>query len=180
MWRLLFLSSISSGILATGCNGDDDCGPGSAPAFGLNASSADVTLTYGNLTSGANNDCPDPDIPIGEIVSVTIEGTQQDDTTSLVTFCLPRPDKLQDGTLPLGTGLRIIDFNGAKDGCTYAFEGSRPVTGDVRASGLCDNAENPAGWALEIDGNISLRRTCPTTTDTIAVTLSGTVAVTAK
>lgn len=178
MWRLLFLSSISGGFLATGC-GDDECGPGSAPAVGLIASSADVTLTYGNLSSGANNDCPDPDLPIGEIVSVTIEGTQQDGA-SIITFCLPRPDKLQTQDLPLGTGLRIIDFNGEKDDCTYAFEGSRPVTGTVHSIGLCDNAKNPAGWALGIDGNISLRRTCPTTTDTIAVSLRGTVAVTAK
>jgi hypothetical protein len=179
MWRLLFLSSISGGLLATGCNGDDECGPGSAPASGLTASSADVSLVYGGLSSGANNDCPDPDIPIGEIVSVTIEGSQQD-TGSLVVFCLPRPDKLANETLQLGTGLRIIDFNGEKDGCTYAFEASRPVTGTVSSSGICDNAEDPAGWALTIDGNISLRRTCPAATDTIAVSLTGTVAVTAK
>lgn len=178
MRRLRFLSIIS-GVLAAGCGGDDECGPGDAPATGLVAGNADVSLTYGNLTSGANNDCPDPMAPEG-VISLTIEGTQAD-SASLIVFCLSRPDLLQSMDLPLGTsGLRIIDFNGMKDDCTFAFESSRPVTGTVHATGLCDNGEDPAGWALGINGNISLRRTCTTATDTIAVTLSGTVAVTAK
>src|SRR3990172_4067888 len=68
----VFLSSISA-LAAAGC-GDDNCGPGSAAAFGLLASSADVTLTYGNLTSGLNHDCPDsPDVE-----PLTIEGSQMD------------------------------------------------------------------------------------------------------
>jgi hypothetical protein len=176
MRRLLFLSSIS-GLVATGC-GDDSCGPGDAPKTGLLASSADVTLTYGNLTAGANNDCPDPDAPAG-VVSLTIGGTQTDGT-AIVTFCLPRPDQLAQMDLQLGTGLRIIDFNGEKDGCMFTIEGTRPVTGTVHATGLCDNGKDSAGFALGIDGNISLRRNCPTMTDTIAVTLEGKVAVAAQ
>lgn len=173
MQRLLFLSSIS-GLLLSAC-GDDECGPGGAPDVGLVASSADVTLTYGNLTSGANNDCPDPAAPAG-VISLTLGGTQMG-TTSLVTFCVPRPDLLADG-VSLGAEFRIIDFNGEADGCTFAFATGSVPTGTARATGLCDNGTNAAGYALTVDGNILLRRTCQTNTDMVAVALSGTVAVT--
>jgi hypothetical protein len=176
MRHLLFLSSISA-LAASGCS--DDCGPGDAPEFGLVASSAEVTLTYGDLSAGANNDCPDADAPKG-VVSLTLEGMQQNatSTTSFVTFCIPRPDQLPDG-VPIGTGFRIIDFRGDKDGCTFEFGGGVP-TGIARATGLCDHGQNKAGFALTVDGNLLLRRTCPTATDTIAVALSGTVAVAAR
>ena len=176
MQRLLFLSSISA-LALTGC-GNDDCGPGSAPASGLVASSADVTLTYGNLSAGANNDCPDPMAPTG-VVSLTVDGTQTD-ASALITLCIPRPDLLAEMDQSLGTAVRIIDWNGEKDGCTYAFESSRVVSGTAHAVGMCDNGTNDAGWALGLTGNISLRRTCPTVSDTIAVQLDGLVAVKAK
>lgn len=175
MWRLLFLSTIS-GLLTTGCS--DDCGPGGAPKIGLVVSSSEVSLTYGNLTSGANNDCRDPMAPDG-VISLTIDGTQMDGT-SIITLCMPRPDLVAKGEQPLGTGLRIIDLNGEKDGCTYTFEASRPVTGTVSVSGMCDNGTNAAGYALTIDGNISLNRQCVTTSDTIAVGITGHIAVAQK
>jgi hypothetical protein len=174
MRHLLFLS-ITSALLAPGC-GDDSCGPGDAPAYGLLASNADVTLTYGNLSAGANNDCPAADAPSG-VISMTIDGTQKDGT-SLITFCVPRPDKLASG-LQLGSEFKIIDFNGELDGCTYAFEGGVPA-GMVTASGICDNGTNDAGFALTFDGNFVLRQTCQTATNMIALSLSGTVAVAAK
>ena len=60
-------------------------------------------------------------------------------------------------------------------GC--GIESTRPTTGTVKASGLCDAGADKAGFALTVDGGISLRRTCPTATDTIAVSFVGTVAV---
>lgn len=171
MQRLLFLSSIS--LLASGC-GDDDCGPGGAPDVGLVASAVGVNLAYGNMTSGANNDCPDPAAPSG-VVSLTIGGTQMG-TSSLVTFCIPRPDLLAEG-VQIGGGFRIIDFNGEADGCTFALATGSVPAGTATASGICDNGTNQAGYALTVDGNIVLRRTCPTMTDMVPVALSGTVAV---
>jgi hypothetical protein len=174
MQRLLFHSSISL-VLATaaGC-GDDSCGPGDAPDTGLVASSSVVTLTYGNLTSGANNDCPDPMAPSG-VVSLSIGGTQMG-TSSLITFCIPRPDQLTAG-VPIGSGFRIIDFNGEADGCTFALATGSVATGTASAKGLCDNGTHEAGYALTVNGNLVLRRTCPTMTDMVPVALSGTVAV---
>ena len=177
MWRLLFLSSIS-GVVATGCG--DDCGPGDAPEFGLLASSADVTLNYGNLTSGVNNDCPDPMAPEG-VISVTVEGSQKDATTTqLIVVCIPRPDLLATMDQPIGTGLRIIDVNGEANGCTFTYDSSRVATGMVHARGLCDNGTNDKGYALGITGNMSLRRNCSGTLDSVAVELSGLVAVKQK
>jgi len=110
------------------------------------------------------------------LISLTIGGTQMG-TNRLVTFCIPRPDQLADG-VPIGTGFRIIDFNGEADGCTFAFATGSVPTGTARATGICDNGTNSAGYALTVDGNILLRRTCQTNTDMVAVALSGTVAVT--
>jgi hypothetical protein len=174
MWRLLFLSTIS-GLVATGCG--DDCGIGDAPKFGLVASSADVTLVYGNFTSGANNDCRDSTVP--EVISLTLDGTQQD-STSFITLCIPRPDLLSTMDQPIGSGLKIIDVNGDKDGCTYKYDSSRVATGMVHARGMCDNGAGDDGYALGITGNMSLIRNCAGTIDTIAVELSGMVAVEQK
>jgi hypothetical protein len=173
MQRLLFLSSIS-GLLVAAC-GDDDCGPGSASDVGLVASATGVSLTYGNLTSRANNDCPDPAAPSG-VISLTIGGTQMG-TTNLVTFCIPRPDQLADG-VQVGSGFRIIDFNGEADGCTFALAQGTVPSGTATASGICDNGTNSAGYALTVDANLVLRRTCPTATDMVPVSLAGTIAVT--
>jgi len=174
MQRLLFLSITSSLLLLAceGCGGDE-CGPGAAPDFGLLASSADVTLNYGNLTSGANNDCPDPMAPSG-VVSLTINGTQMG-AASLLTFCIPRPDQLAGG-VQLGSGFRIIDLNGEANGCTFKYEGA-PVTGSAQAFGLCDNGKDAAGYSLSIDGFVTLKRTCPTTSDTVSLSLKGEVKV---
>lgn len=178
MQRSLFLSSTSLlFVLTAGC-GDDECGPPSGTQdAGLLASSADVILNYGNITSGPNNDCGELDPQTG-IVSLTLEGTQVDGPGRL-TLCIRRPDKLQEGPVPLGTGALIIDLDGMVGDCTYAFEAARPVTGEVTAEGLCDYGQNAAGYALTVDGALSLTRMCPTMNDTIAVTFAGTVAITA-
>lgn len=178
--RSLFLSLIS--LAASGCS-DDSCGPGDAPKVGLVAGSVDVTLTYGNMTSRAGNDCPDPSAPTG-VVAVSIEGTQTDGT-GIITLCVPRPDLLVHGGRSLGTtvstaDIRIIDLHGSSAACTYAIDSTRPPTGTGGASGVCGNGTDKAGFALELDGAISLRRTCGATVDTVAVKLTGTVAVPAE
>ncbi len=172
MLRSLFLSSIS--LLLVAC-GDDVCGPGNAATFGIAASSADVALVFGNITSGLNNDCPDPDAPAG-IVSMTLQGTQQNGP-GLLTLCIGRPDLLATQPLTFGTSVRIIDLNGEVEDCTYSFDSTRPVLGDATATGLCDNGANAAGYALTVDAALSMRRMCPAMNDTIAVTFEGTSAI---
>jgi hypothetical protein len=163
---------------AGGCG--DDCGPGDAPAAGLVASNETVSLTYGDLTGLLGNDCPDPAAPEG-VISLSVEG-RLTTGTGLITFCIPRPDLLMEGGRTLGTALssadvRIIDLGGMADNCTFSFNSAQAPTGTAQATGVCANGDSPEGFALSIDGALSLRRTCGATMDTVSVTLRGRVAV---
>ena len=166
---------------ASGCG--DDCGPGGAPSSGLTASSADVVLTYGAMSALAGNDCPAADAPAG-LVSLSIEGKTADET-GLITLCIPRPDLLREGNRTLGTSLsmadvRIFDLTGTSEGCTFTLDSTRPPSGTAIGLGVCGDGIDPAGFALDISGAVSLRRTCGADTDSVAVTLSGRVAVSAR
>ncbi|HLL22600.1 MAG TPA: hypothetical protein VK427_10730 [Kofleriaceae bacterium] len=178
-----FLSSISL-VLVAACSDDDGgrCGPDGAPAAGLTATSSDVTLTYGNLSSLSGNDCPASDAPPG-VISLSIEGTQVGGT-GLVTFCIPRPDLLSAGRT-LGTTssmgqLRVIDFSGQANNCTFALDSTMPPTGTATGTGVCKNGTDPGGFALELAGTITLRRTCGAVVDSVTLMLSGKVAVTSR
>ena len=167
-------------IGAPGCS-DDSCGPDGAPPSGLVASNDTLALEYGNLSGLLGNDCPDPAAPAG-VISLSIEGRQQGDATGLITLCVPRPDLLLDGDRTLGTTLssadiRIIDLRGNASGCSFTLDTTRPPTGAAQATGVCDNGDSPAGFALSVDGALSLQRTCGGTMDVVAVTLRGRVAV---
>jgi len=77
--------------------------------------------------------------------------------------------------------VRVIDLTGTADGCTYDFESTQPApTGTVTATGVCANGTDPAGFALTIDGTITVKRTCGATVDAVALALAGTVAVTSR
>lgn len=179
MQRSLFLSSTSLALVLVSACGDDECGPGDATNTGIVASSADVTLVFADITSGRNNDCPSTGAPEG-VISLTLEG-KQTDGPGLLTLCIGRPDLLQEGSIPLGvSGAQIIDLNGMKDNCSYAYDSTRPVTGTVTSAGLCDYGDNAAGYALTVDGAVSMTRNCGGTMDTIAVTFDGTTAITQK
>lgn len=154
------------------------------PSSGLAASSVDVVLTYGNLSALAGNDCPAADAPAG-VVSLSIEGTQTDGSGGLITLCVPRPDLLVDGNRSIGGSLsmadvRIFDLSGSYNNCTFTLDSTRPPTGKAAGIGVCGNGTDPSGFALDIDGAVSLRRTCGATVDSVSVTLVGKVAVSAR
>jgi hypothetical protein len=162
-----------------GC-GDDSCGPGGAPQAGLVAGGDSVTLTFGRLTAGLNNDCPAASPPSG-VISLTIGGTQIDGT-GRVTLCVARPDLLAAQAQSLGpdaagTEVRVIDVTGTANSCSLTIDRNQPVAGTASSSGLCGNGSNAAGFALMLDGALSLTRTCGATVDSIRVTLRGSVAV---
>lgn len=164
-----------------GCS-DDECGPMGAPTSGLSVSSADVTLVFENLTSLAGNDCPDPAAPDG-VVSISIEGHQVGNPTGLLTVCIPRMDLFTPGSgHTIGTSqsmadVRIFDLSGETGGCTYTLDSTRPPSGNVGGIGVCGNGDSESGFALDFDGALSLRRTCGSTIDTVAVQITGKVAV---
>jgi hypothetical protein len=188
MSRLRFLSSTSvallAGVAATsawGC-GDDSCGPGGAPAVGLVATSDAMTLTYGQLHGGLNGDCPAAGA--SGVNSLTITGVQTDGD-GFVTLCVERPDLLAKQAQPLGpnvagSAVHIVDVSGSANNCSFAIttaDRSRPVDGTASATGLCGNGGDAAGFALVVDGSLSVTRTCGATVDSIRITLHGRVAV---
>ena len=179
------IGSMLASLVLAGC-GDDSCGPDGAPATGLVASAQGVTLTYGGLSSLAGNDCNDPAAP--GVISVSIRGMQIDGAaTGVLTLCIPRPDLLMDGPRTLGlvgstADIRIIAVEGTVDGegesCSFALDQSRPPTGQGTATGVCASATDPAGFALELDGAVTLERTCGgNPKEQIPVTLRGRVEV---
>jgi hypothetical protein len=50
----------------------------------------------------------------------------------------------------------------------------------VKGVGVCANGTDPAGYGLVFDGFVGLKRTCAGTTDSVAVGISGAVAVTVR
>jgi len=176
--QFLSITSLAAASAVGGCS-DDACGPSGAPEVGLVASGSAVTLTYGHLTAGRNNDCPASDAPSG-VVSLTLQGIQTDGAGRL-TLCVGRPDRLAGQALALGldasSPVQIVDFAGAASNCTLAIDRATPPTGTASASGVCGNGGDPAGFALVLDGAATLTRTCGATVDAVPVTIRGRVAV---
>ena len=186
--RLRFHSSTSLLLLLlvlAGCPSDDEtCGPSGSPTSGIVAGDVDVTITYGNLEAGINNDCPDTDAPEG-VVSVSIHGTQVDGA-GLLTLCISRPDLIATDEQALGpdvpgSAVHVVDVTGTFDNCTYELDSNRIPTGKATTSGMCGvNGADPAGFSLTLDGAVGLVRTCPTgPVETVQLLLTGKVAVTA-
>jgi hypothetical protein len=173
--------ALVAGAAVAGCGDDgESCGPGDAPSVGLIATGDGQTLTYGGLRAGLNGDCPASDAPSG-VISLTILGTATD---GFITLCVSRPDRLatQPQTLELDAPgmdaeVHLVDVHGVANNCSFDIDKSKPATGTLSASGMCGNGVDPAGFAVVVDGALSLTRTCGDTVDSIAVTLRGRVAV---
>jgi hypothetical protein len=188
MSHLRFLSTTSIVLVAgvatvTGCS-DNSCGPGGAPDSGIIASSDMVTLTYGLFAGSLNNDCPAAGAPSG-VVSMTIIGHQADsvlsNSTGLLTLCVARPDLLAKQAQMLGVDagaqVRVVDLGGDANSCSFAIDKNQPATGNATSSGLCGNGSDAAGFAIELNGSLTLTRTCGTAVDSVQITLHGKVAV---
>src|SRR5882724_4291056 len=89
----LWIALAASAALAAGCGGNDNCGPDGAPGAGLVASGDQVSLSFGQLSAGLNNDCPVSDAPAG-VTSLTIHGAQTNNPGWFITLCVTRPDLL--------------------------------------------------------------------------------------
>jgi hypothetical protein len=174
MERLWFLGVSCTVFVA--CSGrpagpDAFCGVGNA-ATTVDMLAGSTTLTYGNLISIVGNDCSDTTT---SVISLTVEGTQQNGT-GLLTLCIVRPDNLAGG-LQLGTDVKVVDTTGAAGSCTYTKDNSNPASGTARSIGECGNGSSSKGFALVLDGEVSLTRNCNGAVDMVPATLSGMVAV---
>ena len=159
--------------LVAGCPADDACGPGDATADGLLLSNTEIEVRYHEMVASANNDCPDPAAPEG-VISLTIAGVQVAGSDG-ITFCVGRPDLLSGG-LPLGTGVQVIDVGAESGGCTLT-RNPTAATGTATADGICQNGTDPAGFALSVQGQVSVDRDCSGVMDTLRLDLSGTISV---
>ncbi|HEV7557993.1 MAG TPA: hypothetical protein VGO00_21145, partial [Kofleriaceae bacterium] len=143
-------------------------------------SGSGLTITYDTFEGGANNDCPDPMAPAG-VVSITVEAKQPDGTPAdFLTFCIPRIDQLSQGGAfggPTSGDIRFIDVDGTSGSCTISLDATTPPTGTASTSGVCANGTDPAGFALTLDGTISIEKNCAGAIQLATMTLSGTVAV---
>ena len=168
-------------VAAPGCG--NSCGTMGAAMDGFVASGTGaqgaISLTFGTFKSSPNNDCR-VTAPNG-VVSLTIEGTQMGGSGALV-LCIPRPDLLETGTQPLGSGGSDVQYLGgsftATDAsCSYTYDATMSPSGTVKAEHECNNGTSSAGFAIEVDGTIPLIQTCGTTMTSVMVTTSGTTAV---
>jgi hypothetical protein len=76
--------------------------------------------------------------------------------------------------------MRLVDFTGMANGCTFARDAAKPPIGTGTGTGVCNNGTDPAGFALTLTGTIHAKRTCGATVDDVALTLAGKVAVTSR
>ena len=160
--------------LAAGCPADDTCGPGDAPGDGMLLSGSGVEVRYHQAIGAVNNDCPDPAAPEG-VISLTISMTQVSGADQ-ITLCVGRPDRLTE-TLTLGTDVEVVDVGGESGGCILSRNTTTPASGTVRADGICENGTDPAGFALEIQGQVSVDRDCSGSVDTLRLDLVGLISV---
>lgn len=170
-------------LVAAGCSDDAACGPGAAGAT-LTMTIGGETVTYGGFTSSVNNDCT---IAAAGVISVSVHGTQVGGTGSL-TLCLPRPDLLGADPVPFAPTrlppaaddrVQLIDASATlAAGCSVVREPTSVPSGTTTFTGYCAGGTDPGGYALTLAGAAGLRRTCGATTDNVAGTLAGTVAVT--
>jgi hypothetical protein len=162
--------------LGAGCAGQE-CGPGEAPAAGVNALLAGQSISYGGFTSSPNNDCSVPGAP----TSLTLDGVQTDPAPSRtlhLTFCLPRPDRLGSGPVALDDTERVevIDiFGELDDGCLFLLDRDVPPTGTIDFQGYCDQGLDAAGYAVVLDGTVAATNMC--TGERVTVELGGSAAV---
>ncbi|CAN5913789.1 hypothetical protein BH11MYX2_BH11MYX2_36340 [soil metagenome] len=186
--QFLSITSVALALLGVACSDDGgDCGTGGAPGS-ITATFGDQTLTYETLTSLAGNDCPEQGAPSG-VVSVTVEGfVAAGRESGLITFCIPRPDEL-NGSRTLGynapSQVHLPDLTArltiGGSSCDFVLDTSMPPTGTVVGSGVCDNAENESGFALDVSGSGMLKPAATSTcTANVPFTLQGRVAVTKR
>ena len=185
--RFLWSTSLGLGLVClAGCPSDPQvCGPGDAPAE-LTVTGTNVSLTYGNFEAGLNNDCPgEGEVPGVGVTSLSIQ-SRQVGGIGFFTLCVERPDRL-NAPSELGPDenfhpVRVVDVSGEANGCDFNRDTTVDPTGTAQSIGLCNDARgnaggNAAGFAFTIDGTVTLERDCAGVIDTVAVTLSGEVAV---
>ena len=175
---LVFLVTVS-------CGDDRECG---APETTLAPFTVQIDrqdrASFATLTSSANNDCPGD----GTEVSLTLEG--QSDDGARITLCVPDPEDIGDGALPLVShrvgdaqagSVELVDLFFDEDPCAISFDSSMSTSGTVTFAGFCSGTGDT--FTVDISGTAPGTRTCVApggepAEDSVALTLGGTALVT--
>jgi hypothetical protein len=182
---------VCGALSACGGSGPDpvadttSCGPSGATDTSMVATGTGASFNFGPFTSSINNDCPVSGAPAG-VVSVTLFANQTNPAGQVIgkiTLCISRPDLLARSAQALvkeqqGTdGVHLVDLDAMASNCSYSIAKDKAILGTASATGLCSNGADPAGFALEVHGTLTLTRTCDIAVDTLDVELGGRVAV---
>jgi hypothetical protein len=177
---LALLAPLASlALLASGCGQDRVCGPGDAPAAGVTTDIGGQVFSFGQFTSSPNNDCTPPD---GELTSVTLDGLQIEPVPPMqqhITFCLPRPEQLGDGPIELpDERVQVIDVFANDGACQVSIDRAVTPMGTIDLTGYCDDAADPAGYAVSVDLAVGITRACGVDPpESLTVTVTGAASV---
>ncbi len=171
---LLALSTLS--LLITACGEDPTCGPEAGLVNTAEAAVGGETVTYADWRASPNNDCGELNGPI----SVTLEATQMG-TNRGFTLCFPRPDKLS-GSVDITNSelVQVIDvFADLPANCLVSLDRTKPGTGTIEFTGVCSDATDPAGFAMDMQFDIAVTISCDAGVSDERMAFSSAVAVTA-
>ena len=156
------------------------------PADGLTVTSTGLQttagITYGAGTTSPNNDCSVDEAPTSLTIDIVQVAPLTAERRALI-LCVPRPDRL-DTELALTddsvtTGVQVIDIFADDDDCLISIDRTRAISGTATFAGACSDGTDPAGYALNLSGEIPATATCPTETNAITLTVSGELAISA-
>lgn len=89
-----------------------------------------------------------------------------------ITFCLPRPDIIDDQPVTIDDPetLQVIDvFAELADGCLAVLDRAMPATGTATFAGYCEDGLAEAGYTIGFDATIPVTRMCDGQSTTIAL-----------
>ena len=162
-------------LLASAC-GDDGggacVGVGDAGVPGATITVGAESFGYGGFLWGENNDCG-PD-------SVTVQGGQTSPPSDFgIGLCVPDPDAVGAGPVPLGSLVELRGAAAEAAGCVYQYTSTATPSGTVTFGGLCTAAG--ASFTVSFAATVPGTRTCAGgAAEPITMTLGGTALVTPR
>jgi hypothetical protein len=173
---LAVLFSLTTLLVAQGCDEDEVCGPVEGSASTLSAPIGETSVVWTDWHSSPNNDCGETGGP----VSLTLDAQQMGSNFAL-TLCLPRPDKLSSTPvdIALESRVQIIDiFADVGPTCVASLDRSTAPSGTIAFPGICGNGDGEEGYSLELDFTVPMTVTCDgADPESEAMQFSGLVAI---
>ena len=143
-----------------------------------------TSLSFGNFSASPNNDCTPV---VGDPTSITVDGSQDDNRSFHLGFCLPRPHKIGNASIDLSNEELFTElyvngsFRSGNQDCSLRIDRSKAMNGTITFHGLCSEGTHADGFSMTIDGTIGGIQTCSTDSNDveteIEIRLSGEISV---